>query len=188
MKLRTKIIALLLAVVLLVSMPTLVRKVKEQLYPCKYADVVETYAAEYDLDPLLIYIFIRTESSFEPDAVSEVGARGLMQMTEETFEWIKTKLAPEEDITFADLYDPACAVRFGAYYLRLCLDRYGGDVATAAAAYHSGWGTVDSLLNHEDYAGDGKTLPTFPYSRMNHYVEKILHGYERYTELYGSSI
>ena len=188
MKLRTKIIALLLAVVLLVSMPTLVRKVEEQLYPCKYADVVETYAAEYDLDPLLIYTFIRTESSFEPDAVSEVGARGLMQMTEETFEWIKTKLAPEEDITFADLYDPACAVRFGAYYLRLCLDRYGGDVATAAAAYHSGWGTVDSLLNHEDYAGDGKTLPTFPYSRMNHYVEKILHGYERYTELYSSSI
>lgn len=188
MKLRTKIIALLLAVVLLVSMPTLVRKVEEQLYPCKYADVVETYAAEYDLDPLLIYTFIRTESSFEPDAVSEVGARGLMQMTEETFEWIKTKLAPEEGITFADLYDPACAVRFGAYYLRLCLDRYGGDVATAAAAYHSGWGTVDSLLNHEDYAGDGKTLPTFPYSRMNHYVEKILHGYERYTELYGSSI
>ena len=188
MKLRTKIIALLLAVVLLVSMPTLVRKVEEQLYPCKYADVVETYAAEYDLDPLLIYTFIRTESSFEPDAVSEVGARGLMQMTEETFEWIKTKLAPEEDTTFADLYDPACAVRFGAYYLRLCLDRYGGDVATAAAAYHSGWGTVDSLLNHEDYAGDGKTLPTFPYSRMNHYVEKILHGYERYTELYGSSI
>ena len=105
MKLRTKIIALLLAVVLLVSMPTLVRKVEEQLYPCKYADVVETYAAEYDLDPLLIYTFIRTESSFEPDAVSEVGARGLMQMTEETFEWIKTKLAPEEDITFADLYD-----------------------------------------------------------------------------------
>ena len=188
MKLRTKIIALLLAVVLLVSMPTLVRKVEEQLYPCKYADVVETYAAKYDLDPLLIYTFIRTESSFEPDAVSEVGARGLMQMTEETFEWIKTKLAPEEDITFADLYNPACAVRFGAYYLRLCLDRYGGDVATAAAAYHSGWGTVDSLLNHEDYEGDGKTLPTFPYSRMNHYVEKILHGYERYTELYGSSI
>ena len=111
-----------------------------------------------------------------------------MQMTEETFEWIKTKLAPEENLTFEDLYDPDCAVRFGAYYLRLCLDRYGGDVATAAAAYHSGWGTVDSLLNHEDYVGDGKTLPSFPYSRMNHYVEKILQGYKRYTELYGSSI
>ena len=58
-------------------------------------------------------------------------------------------------------------------------------MATAAAAYHSGWGTVDSLLHHEDYTGDGKTLPSFPYSRMNHYVEKILRCYKRYTELYG---
>lgn len=188
MKLRTKILALALVVVVLLSAPTAVRKVEEQIYPCKYPAVVETYAAEYDLDPLLIYTFIKTESSFDPEAVSSVGARGLMQMTEETFEWIKSKLAPGEDITFDDLYDPDCAVRFGAYYLRLCLDRYGGDVATAAAAYHSGWGTVDSLLHHEDYTGDGKTLPVFPYSNMNHYVEKILHGYERYTELYGSSI
>ena len=75
-----------------------------------------------------------------------------------------------------------------AQHLRLCLDRYGGDVATAAAAYHSGWGTVDGLLAHEDYTGDGKTLPSFPYSRMNHYVEKILRCYDRYTELYGPSI
>ena len=70
------------------------RRVEEYLYPCKYPQVVETYAAAYDLDPLLIYTFIRTESGFDPMAESEVGARGLMQMTEETFEWIKTKLAP----------------------------------------------------------------------------------------------
>lgn len=185
---RKRLIALILAVVVLACMPALVRQVERQLYPCKFPDIVHTYAAEYDLDPLLIYTFIRTESGFDPEAVSNMGARGLMQMTEETFDWLKTKLAPQEDLTFDDLYDPDCAVRFGAYYLRLCLDRYGGDVATAAAAYHSGWGTVDSLLNREDYAGDGRTLPSFPYSNMNHYVEKILHSYERYTELYGSSI
>ena len=85
------------------------------------------------MDPLLIYTFVRTESSFDPAAVSSMGARGLMQMTEDTFEWIKSKIAPDEPLTFDDLFDPACAVRFGAYYLRLCLDRYGGDVATAAA-------------------------------------------------------
>ena len=188
MNVRTKIIALLLAVVLLLALPTVVRQVEQQIYPCRFADVVETYAAEYEMDPLLIYSFIRTESGFDPEAVSSVGARGLMQMTEETFEWIKSKIAPDEALSFDDLYDPDCAVRFGAYYLRLCLDRYGGDVATAAAAYHSGWGTVDDLLAQEDYTGDGKTLPSFPYSRMNHYVEKILHAYQRYTELYGSAI
>ena len=154
-------------------------------YPLKYTEYVEKEAVANGVAPLLIYAVIRTESGFDPEAVSSVGARGLMQMTEETFEWIKTKIAPDEPLTFDDLFDPACAVRFGAYYLRLCLDRYGGDVATAAAAYHSGWGTVDSLLHHEDYTGDGKTLPSFPYSRMNHYVEKILRCYKRYTELYG---
>lgn len=184
MKSRRTCIALLLAAVLLLCLPTAVRQVELQLYPRRFSSQVETYAAEYDLDPLLIYTFIRTESSFKPDAVSSVGARGLMQMTSDTFEWIKSKLAPDEPLTFDDLYDPGCAIRFGAYYLRLCLDRYGGDVATAAAAYHSGWGTVDSLLAHEDYVGDGKTLPSFPYSRMNHYVEKILRCYERYTRLY----
>ena len=188
MKMKRLIVALAAMAVLLLCLPAALRRVGQQLYPRRFDSVVETYAAEYQMDPLLIYTFIRTESSFDPRAESDVGARGLMQMTEETFEWIKSKLAPDEELTFDDLYDPDCAVRFGAYYLRLCLDRYGGDVATAAAAYHSGWGTVDGLLAHEDYTGDGKTLPSFPYSRMNHYVEKILRCYQRYTELYGPGI
>ncbi len=180
-------IALLLAVmVLLAAMPTLVQLAKRWLYPRRNAAQVELYAAEYGLDPLLIYAFIRTESGFDARAESSVGARGLMQMTEETFDWIKGKIAPDEAVSFGDLYDPACAVRFGAYYLRLCLDRYGGDVATAAAAYHSGWGTVDGLLAREGYAGDGGALLYFPYSQMNHYVNKILRSYQHYIELYGS--
>ena len=85
---------------LLLCLPTAVRQVELQLYPRRFSAQVETYAAEYDLDPLLIYTFIRTESSFKPDAVSSVGARGLMQMTSDTFEWIKSKLAPDEPLTF----------------------------------------------------------------------------------------
>lgn len=62
-----------------------------------------------------------------------------MQMTEETFLWLRSKIAADEDLAFADLYDPDTSIRFGCYYLHLCLERYNGDVATAAAAYHSGW-------------------------------------------------
>ncbi len=186
MKAKTRGAALLLAVLLLLGLPTALRRAGQLLYPCRYAGQVEACAAEYEMDPLLIYTFIRTESSFNPQAESSVGARGLMQITEETFDWLRGKLAPGEDLTFDDLYDPTWAIRFGAYYLRLCLDRYGGDVATAAAAYHSGWGTVDGLLAQEEYASaGGNVLPSFPYSRMNHYVEKILRCYARYTELYG---
>ena len=112
----------------------------------KYNDLVEQYAAEYDLDPLLVYSFIRTESGFDPGATSSVDARGLMQMTEETFLWLRSKLGLGEEVSFGDLYDPDVSIRFGCYYLHLCLVRYNGDISTAAAAYHSGWGTVDALL------------------------------------------
>ena len=109
---------------------------------------------------------------------------GLMQMTEETFLWMRSKIAPEEPLTFADLYSPDTAIRFGCYYLHLCMVRYKGDVSTAAAAYHSGWGTVDQLLQIEEHSADGETLQGFPYNQMHHYVNKITACYQIYQRLY----
>lgn len=165
-------------------LPQIWQQAEQWRYPRRFASQVELWAQEYDLDPLLVYAFIRTESGFDPQAESSVGARGLMQMTEETFLWLKTKLPDTENLTFDSLYEPSCSIRFGAYYLHLCLVRYEGDVETAAAAYHSGWGTVDALLAQEKFSADGRTLDEFPYAQMNHYVEKILRSYERYTRLY----
>lgn len=187
MKQKIKAAAFLLALALiLIFAGDLGCQVREWSYPRKYAEPVEAWAAAYDLDPLLVYAFIRTESGFAPRAESSVGARGLMQITEETFLWLKSKIAPEEALTFEDLYDPAVNIRFGTYYVRCSLDRYGGDIATAAAAYHSGWGTVDSLRARPEFSDDGCTLLVFPYAQMNHYVDKIARSYQRYRELYGS--
>lgn len=154
------------------------------LYPRRYDALVQQWAQTYELDPLLVDAFIRTESGFDPAATSSVDARGLMQMTEETFDWLKGKIAAREELTFADLYDPQVSIRFGCYYLRLCMDRYHGDVATAAAAYHSGWGTVDSLLRREEHSADGETLQGFPYNQMRHYVNKITSCYDAYQRIY----
>lgn len=162
------------------------RLAEEFLYPQKYDSAVEYWAEEYGLDPLLLYAFIRTESGFDPQAESNVGARGLMQITEETFLWIKSKIAAEEDLTFDDLYSPDVNVRFGAYYVAQCLARYEGDVATAAAAYHSGWGTVDRLLINTAYSSSGRTLDVFPYTQMQNYVIKIDRHYQTYQKLYGA--
>lgn len=153
-------------------------------YPLRYTETVLYWAQTYEVDPMLVNTFIRTESGFDPDATSTVDARGLMQMTEETFEWIKGKIAPDEELTFDDLYDPQVSVRFGCYYLRLCLQRYDNDVATVAAAYHNGWGTVDRLLTMQEYSADGRTLDSFPYTLMNHYVKKITSCYEAYQRIY----
>ena len=172
-------------ILLFVLVPNLWDRAERLLYPRKYEVLVDQWAETYGLDPLLVDAFIRTESGFDPQATSTVDARGLMQMTEETFIWLRSKIAPDEDLTFDELYDPDVSIRFGCYYIHLCMERYGGDVATAAAAYHSGWGTVDNLLRMEEHSSDGQTLKGFPYNQMHHYVEKITASYAVYTRLYG---
>ncbi len=189
MQKRTKRTLFFLLLVLLVFLgarflPEIRQQANKTLYPIKYQESVEKYAALYDLDPLLLYSFIKTESSFNPEACSHVDARGLMQITEVTFDWIKPKVAAEESVVFDDLYDPDTCIRFGSYYISRSLARYEGDIATAAAAYHSGWGTVDKLLKDPAYSNDGKTLDVFPYNQMNHYVAKITHAYHKYQAIY----
>ena len=53
---------------------------RKYIYPLEYQTYVERYSAEYGVDKYLVYAVIKTESGFDPDAVSNVGARGLMQI------------------------------------------------------------------------------------------------------------
>ena len=196
--LRRLVVLVCIAAVLLMALPPLAREADRLLYPRKYSRQVEQWAAEYELDPLLVYAFIRTESGFDPAATSSVEARGLMQMTEETFIWLRSKIAPDEGLTFDELYDPDVSIRFGCYYIHLCMERYGGGGGHSPPRptggglgppppppYHSGWGTVDNLLRMEEHSSDGQTLKGFPYNQMHHYVEKITASYAVYTRLYG---
>ena len=157
-------------------------KTQKATYPLRYMDSVEKYAEEYDIDKYLLLSFIKTESGFDQNAKSSADAIGLTQITEETFAWLKLKMCPKEDVVFEDLYDPETSIRFGAYYIARCLERYNGHIDTAAAAYHSGWGTVDKLLeeNGEEY------LTEFPYTQMENYVYKINKAYTAYTQLYNN--
>lgn len=181
------LVALLLAGVILFAFE---RDTVDQLaYPRRYSEYVEYYAEKYDIDPRILYAFIRTESNFDPEAHSDADALGLMQITEVAFDWIKGKIAPDEPLVFEDLYDPELNIRFGSYYVSYCLLQYEGDLATAAAAYHSGLGTVDGLLADAQYSANGKTLDSFPYPQMRQYVRKITNSYQAYLEIYpGNSI
>ena len=177
------VVAGLLLAALVLALPV-ARVVRRHLYPRGFSAEVERWAEEYSVDPLLVYAVIRTESGFGPNAQSTAGARGLMQMTEDTFNWVKGLIARDETLGFDDLYRPEVNIRFGVYYLARCLARYAGDVPTAAAAYHSGWGTVDRLLAAGEHTDDGVVLTAFPYGQMRHYVHKIANNYASYQKLY----
>lgn len=180
-------VVLLLAVIGTFLFAAFREKIERWEYPIQYEEYVTYYADKYSLDPLMLYAFIRTESNFDPMAESDAGARGLMQITEVTFDWIKSKIAPTEPLTFEDLFDPETNIRFGTYFVSYCLLRYEDDLATAAAAYHSGWGTVDELLAQPEYSADGQTLDHYPYPQMRLYVRKITSSYQRYQEIYTES-
>jgi soluble lytic murein transglycosylase len=110
-------------------------------YPLEYAHIVRGHAKNYDLDPALLAAVIYAESRFDPNASSEAGAVGLMQLLPETAKGIALRTGGDRFVV-ADLRDPEINVRYGSWYLDHVLDRYG-DTELALAAYHAGQGSVD---------------------------------------------
>ena len=157
------------------------RSVEQSLYPFEYREIIERYCAEYDLPVSLICAVIKCESGFRPEAESSIGARGLMQLTEETFDWVRGRLGGSE--TFDDMYNPEQAVRYGTYLLSYLTDVFGG-TPEVLAAYHAGMNQVHRWLDDPDYSADGETLDHIPFGDTEHYVSKVTDTMEKYRELY----
>jgi soluble lytic murein transglycosylase len=152
-------------------------------YPKKYSEYVREYSAEYNIAENLVYAVIKTESSFNPDAESNAGARGLMQIMKDTFDWIKYKLKDKSSVSYDDMYDAETNIKYGCYFLGYLNGLYGGDIVCISAAYHAGSGSVTSWLNNRQYSDDGKTLKKIPIADTEHYVYKIEKAYKIYCEL-----
>ena len=153
-------------------------------YPMRYEAEIRQAAAEFSLDPAYVASVALAESSFDAEAVSSVGAIGLMQIMPSTGEWIAGKL--DEAFDAQRLYEPSVNLRYGCWYLRFLLDRYDGDMRTASTAYHQGQGRVDEWLQDPEYSEDGKTLSVISSSVTDTYVNRILDNYEHYQELYAA--
>lgn len=152
-------------------------------YPIRYQQLVEKYAAENNVDKFLIYAIIKTESNFNSDAVSNMGARGLMQIMDETFQWIRFRLGDDESLSYDAMFDPEQNIRYGCYLVGYLL-RYFENEDAAICAYHAGVGNVDSWLSNPDYSADGKGLDTVPTSDTNHYLSKVKNALNIYQTLY----
>ena len=175
------VLAVAVAVVVVLFGPRLLEGGLRLRYPQRYTELVEREAAEFDLEPNLVYAIIKTESGFDPQARSHADAMGLMQLTQETFDWILS-LYPTEDGS-GDIWDPGDNIHCGCALLRLLLDQYG-TVEVALAAYNAGMGNVSGWLESGDYSHDGETLHTIPYPETDAYVKKVQRAYGLYQKLY----
>ncbi|MEZ5359439.1 MAG: transglycosylase SLT domain-containing protein [Candidatus Zixiibacteriota bacterium] len=118
----------------------------------KYGKIIDKAAEEYDISPQLIYSVIVAESGGNPEAISNKGAKGLMQLMDST----------ASEMGVSDSLDVHQNIMGGTKYLRKMLDTFDGDVKKALAAYNAGPGTVSK------YNG----VPPYPETRQ--YVDKIV--------------
>ena len=119
---------------------------------------IHNAARKYNLPTGLLKGVIKAESNFQVRAVSHAGAQGLMQLMPETAK----ELGVDSPFNIEQNIDG------GARYLRKMLDKFGGDIKVALAAYNAGPGTV------EKYGGQ---IP--PYRETEHYVDRVLKFFKK---------
>ncbi|MED5020342.1 lytic transglycosylase domain-containing protein [Paenibacillus chibensis] len=103
--------------------------------PTSYDDLIQQASQKYGIDEALIKAVIDTESSFNPSAVSSVGAKGLMQLMDGT----------AAGLGVSDSFDPAQNIDAGTRYLSYQIKRFNGQVNMALAAYNAGPNRIAKL-------------------------------------------
>ena len=162
-------------------------QIEKRTYPRKYSEFVEKYSAEFGVPESVVYAVIKAESNFDKTAVSsaDTPALGLMQLTEETYEWVASYLLKEKPSAF-DIYDPETNIRNGTRYLAYLYGRFG-NWDTVFAAYNAGPGNVSKWLENSKYSDDSETLKEIPFKETRNYVKKVNKFRDVYERLYYSN-
>lgn len=148
------------------------------LFPAKHSFLIEKYCNLYDVDKNIVFALIKAESNFDENAVSHAGAKGLMQLTDETFSHCAKALG--KDYVKEDIFDPEINISLGVWYLSTLLEKYDKSTINAVAAYNAGSSNVNKWLSDKNLSSDGKTLSSIPFGETKRHCEKI----KRYQSIY----
>jgi len=180
---KLKHIKLLLAVLLIYAAVLNIPSLLKLLYPIEHKEIIIKYGQMHKVDPLLLAALIKTESNFEPRAESRKGAKGLMQITPSTGEWI-AKTIGVNDYNEDMLFDPETNIMLGSWYIEHLTNYYKGSFELVFAAYNGGRGNVDKWLKDKNLSSDGMTLDTIPFFETKKYLEKLKKNYNIYKMIY----
>lgn len=134
-----------------------VKKKRTEIY---YHRLIEKIADSHQIDPDLIKAIVKAESSYNPQAISDAGAVGLMQLMPAT----------AAELGVADSFNPEENLRGGIKYYKKMLRRFKGDIELALAAYNAG---SSAVITH-------KGVP--PYKETLKYIERVKTYYEEYKD------
>jgi soluble lytic murein transglycosylase len=160
--------------------------VREITLPLRHDDIIRQQASDKDLDPALIAAVIYEESRFR-DQTSHAGARGLMQITPDTADFI-AKNSGGFRFEQADLATPQINIAYGSYYLRYLLNHYDGQEAPAIAAYNAGLTNSDKWVAKAGGVDDFDPARDIPYPETRAYVDNVLERRGQYRDHYGREL
>jgi soluble lytic murein transglycosylase len=152
------------------------------LFPQPYWGTIEDEAKKNGLDPYMVAALIRQETEFNPLAVSNRNAYGLMQLLPS----VGSSMAKKEGIHHfhtEELLDPATNIRLGTLYLKEMLDKFGGRPEYAFAAYNAGDNRVADWQSIRKYNGMDEFVESIPFTETREYVQAILRNEAIYREL-----
>ena len=178
-----RIIALIVMLAIIIVAAFWINRILEKhTYKLLYVEQIKANAEACGLDPFFVAAVIYCESGYDKDAVSPVGAVGLMQIMPDTGAWIAEKLEME-GYCDQQLHDPETNIKMGCWYLQYLTERFGGIRKHVLAAYNAGPNNVSKWLMDAAYSTEGN-LTQIPFEETRNFVERVMRAYEKYRELY----
>lgn len=161
------------------------------LFPRAYRSFVEKEAEKRKIHPYLLWSIMKAETQYKSDAISPVGAIGLMQFMPYTSQ--KVALLLNEEYQNNKLFEPESAIKYGAMYLKKLSDELGGQLPLVAAAYNGGphrvklW--LKKFIERDNTNMDYDVfIEHIPFAETRTYVKRVLSYNLIYQKLYDDKL
>lgn len=161
------------------------------LFPKAYEPAVSKEARKRKINPYLLWSIMKAETQYRSDAISPVGAVGLMQFMPYTSK--KVALILKEDFQSQQLLEPESAIKYGAAYIKKLSDEFNGQYPLVAAAYNGGPHRVKLWLsNYKDINNTNMDYDIFiehiPFNETRSYVKRVVSYMLTYQKLYDDKL
>jgi soluble lytic murein transglycosylase len=155
----------------------------ESVYPKAFQDVVEKAAAKYKVDNHLIYSIMRAESRYDQNAISYVGARGLMQIMPYTGQKIAIR-KNDQDFQVNTLWEVTKNIDYSAWYLAELNKIFSNHPALVIAAYNAGPAAVETWFRRYHFNDTAEFIDGIPFKETRRYVKEVLTYLGSYNQIY----
>jgi len=167
-----------------VDLSSLPRSYWEALFPKAYWTDLKRFSSANALDPYMVASLIRQESEFNPNAVSNKNALGLMQLLPRVGKGV-AKQEKLKHFSTQQLFTPAVNLQLGTRYFRSMVDQFGG-FEYALAAYNAGDDRVKDWQAAGKYRDIQEFVESIPFTETREYVQAIMRNANVYRQLYGA--